>query len=53
MITVNSSKTALIFTIPSLPDGVFTDIVVVMVTAIRRYGIGPASKPKTAVFTGK
>ena len=49
---VNSSTTTLTFTAPSLPDGVFTDTVVVMVTAISNYGIGPASDPVTAIITG-
>ena len=52
MINVSSSTTTLTFTAPSLPDDVFTGIVVVMVTAISRYGIGPASDPETAVITG-
>ena len=52
MITVTSSTTTLTFTAPSLPDGVFTGTVVVMVTAINRYGIGPASDPANAVITG-
>ena len=49
---VSSSTAAQTFTAPSLSDGVFTGTVVVMVTTISRYGIGPASEPKTAVFTG-
>ena len=49
---VDSSTTTLTFTVPSLPDGVFTGTVVVMVTARNRYGIGPASDPETAVITG-
>ena len=53
MITVNSSTTTLIFTAPSLPDDAFTGTVVVMVTAINRYGVGLASDPATAVITGK
>ena len=53
MIAVNSSTTTLTFAAPSLPDGVFTGTVVVMVTAISRYGIGPGSKLVTSVFTGK
>ena len=52
MMNANSSTTALTFTVPSLPDGVFTGTVVVMVTATNRYGIGPASNPQTAVITG-
>ena len=43
MINVNSSTTTLTFIAPSLPDGVFTGTVVVMVTAVNRLGIGPAS----------
>ena len=52
MINVTSSTTSLTFTAPSLPDGVFTGIIVVMVTAINRYGIGPPSDSDTAVITG-
>ena len=53
MMNVNSSTTTLTFTAPSLPDGVFTGTVVVMVTAVNRYGVGPASNPESAVVTGK
>ena len=55
MITVNSSTTTLTFTAPSLPDGVFTGIVVVTVTAVRgsEVHVGPASDPATAVINGK
>ena len=53
MMNVNSSTTTLTFTAPSLPDGVFTGTVVVMVTAVNRYGVGPASNPESAVITGK
>ena len=52
VMNVSSSTTAQTFSAPSLSDGVFTGTVVVMVTTISRYGIGPASEPKTAVFTG-
>ena len=52
MVNVDSSTTTLTFTVPSLPDGVFTGTFVVMVTARNRYGIGPASDPETAVITG-
>ena len=52
MMNLNSSTTTLTFTAPSLPDGVFTGTVVVMVTAVNRYGVGPASDPETAVITG-
>ena len=48
---VNSSTTTLTFTAPLLPDGVFTDTVVVMVTAINRYGVGPVS-PSSADING-
>ena len=53
MMNVSSSTTTLTFTAPSLPDGVFTGTVVVMVTAISKYGIGPSSDLVTAVITGK
>ena len=49
---MNSSTTTLTFTAPSLPDGVFTGTVVVMVTAVSRYGVGPASNPQTTTVTG-
>ena len=49
---VNSSTTTLTFTAPSLPDCVFTGTVVVMVTAISSYGVGPASDPVTVIITG-
>ena len=48
MINVNSSTTTLTFTAPSLPDGIFTGTFVVMVSAVNRLGIGPASDPATA-----
>ena len=48
MRNVNSSTTTLTFTAPSLPDGVFTGTVVVMVTAINIFGVGPTSDPATA-----
>ena len=53
MMEVNSSTTTLTFTAPSLPDGVFTGTVVVMVTAFTRFGIGPGSDNVSAIFTGK
>ena len=53
MMNVNSSTTTLTFTAPSLPDGVLTGTVVVMVTAVNRYGVGPASDPESVVVTGK
>ena len=49
---VNSSTTTLTFTAPSLPDGVFTGTVVVMVTIMNRLGIGPPSAPVSALITG-
>ena len=49
---VNSSTTTLKFTAPSLPDGVFTGTVVVMVTAVSQYGVGPDSDHVTATVTG-
>ena len=52
MMNVNSSTTTLTFTAPSLPDGVFTGTVVVMVTAVSRYGVGAASNPQTTTVTG-
>ena len=52
MMNVNSSTTTLTFTAPSLPDGGFTGTIVVMVTAVNRYGVGPASNPETATVTG-
>jgi len=52
VIIVNFSITTLTFTAPSLPDGVFSGTVVVMVTVISRFGIGPASNPVTAEITG-
>ena len=53
MMNVNSSTTRLTFTAPSLPNGAFTHTVVVMVTAVNRYGMGPASNPETAIIYGK
>ena len=52
MINVNSSTTTLTFTAPSLPDGVFTGTVVVMVTAVSIFAVGPASEPATAEING-
>ena len=49
---VNSSTTTLTFTAPSLPDGVFSGTVVVMVTAVNRFGVGPASDPEIVVING-
>ena len=52
MINVDSLTTTLTFTAPSLPDGVFTGTIVVMVTAVNRYGVGPDSDLATATVTG-
>ena len=52
MMNVNSSTTTLTFTAPSLPYGVFTGTVVVMVTAVTRFGVGPPSDPATADVNG-
>ena len=53
MMNVNNSTTTLTFTTVSPPDGVLVVTVVVMVTAINEFGIGPASNPETAVITRK
>ena len=50
---VKNSTTTLTFTAPPLPDDVFTGIVVVMVTATGRYGIGPASEAATSRIESK
>ena len=50
MMNVNSSTTTLTFTAPSLPDGMFTGTVVVMVTAVNRFGVGPTSEPVAAII---
>ena len=52
MMNVNSSTTTLTFTAPSLPDGVFTGTVVVMVTAVNQFGVGPPSDLATAKIYG-
>ena len=49
---VNSSTSTLTFTAPSLSDGVFSGTVVVMVTAVNRFGVGPASDPAIAIING-
>ena len=51
-VTVPSLTTTLTFTAPSLPDGVFTGTLVVMVTAVNIFGIGPTSDPATAKIRG-
>ena len=53
MMNVTSSTTTLTFTAPSLPDGVFTGTTIVMVTAVNRYGMGPASDPAIARIYGQ
>ena len=53
IINVISSTTTLTYTAPSLPDGVFTGTVVVMVTAINRFGVGPVSDSATAEIHSK
>ena len=52
IVNVDSSTTTLTFTAPSLPDGVFTGTVVVMVIVVTEFGIGPASNPETADIRG-
>ena len=52
IVNVDSSTTTLTFTAPSLPDGVFTGTVVVMVTVVGSVGVGPASDPATAEIRG-
>ena len=52
MMEVNSSTTTLTFTAPSLPDGVFIDTLVVMVTAVSILGIGSPSAPVSTLITG-
>ena len=51
MMNVNSSTTTLAFIAPSLPDGVFSGTVVVMVTVVNRLGVGSAS-PSSADING-
>ena len=52
IVNVDSSITTLTFTAPSLPDGVFTGTVVVMVTVVSNVGVGPASDPATTKIRG-
>ena len=52
MINTTTSTSQLTFTAPSLPDGMFTSTIVVMVSVLSRYGIGPSSD-ETATITGK
>lgn len=51
MISVNGSTTTLTFTAPPLHFGWFSATVVVMVTAVNRFGIGTASNPASAEIT--
>ena len=51
--SVNASITTLIFTAPSLPADVITGTIVVIVTALSKYGIGPASDPVAVIITSK
>ena len=51
-VNVTTSITTLTFTAPSLPDGVFSGTVVVMVTAVSSIGVGPASDPATTDIRG-
>ena len=54
MMDVNSPNTTILpFTAPSIPDNMFTDTVVAMVTATNKYGIGPASERDVAAISGK
>ena len=52
MINTTTSTSQLTFAAPSLPDGMFTSTIVVMVSVLSRYGIGPSSD-ETATITGK
>ena len=49
---VTSSTTTLTLPAPLLPDGVFTDTVVVVVTAINQHGVGPDSNSAIAEIRG-
>ena len=49
---VNSSTTTLTFTAPSLPDGVFTGTVVVMVTALNRDDKEISGTSNASLITG-
>ena len=53
MMNITSMTTILSFIAPSLPVGVYSSTLAVMVTAFSKYGIGPASDPKTARIIGK
>ena len=46
MHNVTSSTTMLTFTVPSLPEGVFSGNITVTVTAINRFGHGMPSDPE-------
>ena len=49
---VTKSTTTLTFTAPPLPNGVFSDNIVVMVTAVSNIGMGLASEPATVIING-
>ena len=51
MQNVTSPTTTLIFTAPSLPDGVFYGNITVTVTAINRFGRGTPSDPENFVIS--
>ena len=53
IVNVISSTTTLTLTAPSLSNGMFTGTVVVMVTAVIRFRIGPASDPAIARIYGQ
>ena len=53
MMNVTSTTTMLTFIAPSLPVGVYTGTLAVMVTAFSRYGIGQTSNSKTTMIIGK
>ena len=51
MQNVTSPNTALTFTVPSLPDGVFDGSITVTVTAINKFGRGIPNDPEYAVIS--
>ena len=53
VVYVNNSTTTLTFTAPSLPDGVFIGSIVVVVSAVNQFGVGPTSEPVTVEISGK
>ena len=52
LVNVDSSTTMLLFTAPSLPNGVFTGTVVVTVAATSRLGVGSTGDPVSALIVG-